>query len=102
MRVLPAPLALRVLLAGIMRHTWTFAGTAHVSIARDRGRPPRLVMVHSPMCRDVHAAAPACHYYAATLECLLQRLVSPRARVVEERCAAMGAGGCEFSLRVAG
>ena len=100
MRVLPAPVALRVLLAGIMRHTWTFAGSAAVRIARTRGAPLRLVLTQCPMCRAMHEPAPACHFYAGTLEHLLQRLVTPRARVVEVACEAAGAGGCEFSLAV--
>lgn len=102
MRMLPAPLALRVLLAGIMRHTWTFAGTARVTLARPRGEPLRLVMRHCPMCRDLACGAPVCHFYAATLETLLLRLVSPRASVVEVRCEATGGAGCEFALRLNG
>lgn len=100
MRILPAPLALRVLLQGIMRHTWTFAGTARVSLLRRGGRPPLLVLERCPMCRGLHATTPSCHFYAATLERLLQQLVSPNASVVELACAAMGARGCEFVLRV--
>ena len=100
MRWLPAPLALRVLLAGIMRHTWTFAGTAQVTLARRKGEALRLVMRHCPMCRDLRAASPVCHFYAATLERLLVRLITPRAGVTETQCEASGAGACEFSLRL--
>lgn len=100
MRVLPAPLALRVLLAGIMRHTWTFAGTADVCLERSAGEPLRLVLTHCPMCREMHASEPACHFYAGTLERLLRQLVTPHARVVEVACEAVGASACEFSLSV--
>jgi divinyl protochlorophyllide a 8-vinyl-reductase len=100
MRVLPAPLALRVLFAGIMRHTWTFAGTAAVTLERRPGEPLRLVMRHCPMCRDLRASTPACHFYAGTLGTLLARLVTPRAEVVEVACEATGAPACEFALRL--
>lgn len=100
MRLLPAPLALRVLLAGVMRHTWTFAGTAQVTLARQARGPLHLVMRHCPMCRDLRATAPTCHFYAATLETLLVRLVTPRARVTETRCEAAGGSACEFALRL--
>jgi len=100
MRLLPAPLALRTLLAGIMRHTWTFAGTATVRVARSPGAPLRLVLTHCPMCRAMHEPAPTCHFYAGTLERLLQRLVTPAARVMEVACEASGASACEFSLAV--
>jgi len=52
------------------------------------------------MCRDLRAASPICHFYAATLERLLVRLITPRAGVTETQCEASGAGACEFSLRL--
>lgn len=98
MALLPAPLALRVLLAGIMRHAWTFAGTARVTLVRPAGEATRMVIAHCPMCRDLEAHTPACHFYAGTLEHLLVRLVTPRARVRELTCEALGAPACEFKL----
>ncbi len=98
MRVSPPPIALRLLLMGIMRHTWTFAGTASVTLVH--GRPARLVIAHCPMCRGLATTAPACHFYAGTLTFLLSRLVVPRAEVVEVACEASGAAACEFSLRI--
>lgn len=100
MRVLPSTIALRVLLGGIMRHTWTFAGTAQVSLKHPPGEPMRLVLRRCPMCRGLEATVPACHFYTTTLQTLLVRLVSARASVVEVRCEAMGATACEFALRV--
>jgi divinyl protochlorophyllide a 8-vinyl-reductase len=98
MRALPSALALRVLLAGIMGHTWTFAGTASVKIAHSRGRPLELTMRGCPMCRGLHVRAPTCHFYAATLERLLVALVSPVARVIEVRCEGAGDTSCAFAL----
>jgi divinyl protochlorophyllide a 8-vinyl-reductase len=98
MRCLPNALALRLLLAGIMRHTWTFAGTASVRIVR--GATPRLVIAGCPMCRGITANAPACHFYAATLATLLARTISPRADVIEVRCEALGDHACEFAMRL--
>ncbi len=100
MCALPARLALRTLLAGIMRHPWTFAGTATVHVAHSRGAPLRLVLTHCPMGRALHEPVPTCHFYAGTLEQLLHRLVSPMARVHEVACEATGAAGCEFALAV--
>lgn len=100
MRVLPGALALRVLLAGITRHTWTFAGSATVRVARTADGTTRLVMQHCPMCRGLRTAEPICHFYAATLEQLMLRLVSARAVVVEASCEATGAESCSFRLSV--
>ncbi len=100
-RVLPASVALHILMQGILRHSWTFAGTAHVHLARMRNAPSRLVMHHCPMCRGLHSPAPLCHFYAATLQSLLTELVSANACVTELTCEATGAESCEFILRVA-
>lgn len=97
MRVVPAGLALRLLLNGIMRHTWTFAGTAAVRVVRHRD--VTLEMHRCPMCRGMAASAPVCHFYAGTLERLLRRLVSAQAVVEEVSCEAAGAERCAFALR---
>ncbi len=101
-RVLPATWALRILMQGILRHSWTFAGTAEVEhVTHSRRGPDRLVMHHCPMCRGLTASAPLCHFYAATLQTLLTQLVSANARVYECACEANGADSCEFVLQVA-
>lgn len=100
MRALPADAALRLLLAGILRHTWTFAGTATVRVVRAGG--VSLELRRCPMCRGLTAPGPLCHFYAGTLERLLRRLVSPRAVAVELACEAAGADRCAFALRPRG
>lgn len=99
LRALPSPLAVRVLLAAIGRHAWTFAGSG--TFTAQPGRPLRLRIVHCPLCagRTARAAVPQCDYYAATFERLLTRLVERRIRVVEVRCEAVGDDACEFEAR---
>jgi len=97
LRALPAAVALRMLLLAIGRHTWTFAGTARVRIAR--GRVASVSLVHCPMCRGLRATTPACHYLAATLAQLARRLADSRYTVVETACEASGAPGCRFEFR---
>jgi adenylosuccinate lyase len=77
LKVLPAPLAARVLLSAIRRHAWTFAGsgTVHMPVA---GRPAT-DHPHNPLCRACQSDAPACDFYAATFERLFRVLVHPRA-----------------------
>lgn len=96
MRILPHRVALRALLAGIMRHTWTFAGAATVEV--EHGEPARLRLRHCPICRGARSAAPSCDFYAATIQRLVRRLISPAARVEESACEAMGAAACELVI----
>jgi divinyl protochlorophyllide a 8-vinyl-reductase len=97
LRVLPAPLAARVLLKAITRHAWTFAGSGRFEAAA--GRPVRLTIVDNPLCRGLHTEAPACAYYAATFERLFRALVKPHARVAEVSCEARGDDACRFEVR---
>lgn len=99
LRALPSRLAMRVLLAAIGRHAWTFAGGG--IFTAQPGRPLRLRIVHCPLCagRTARAAVPQCDYYAATFERLLTRLVDRRIRVVEVLCEAAGDAACEFEAR---
>jgi divinyl protochlorophyllide a 8-vinyl-reductase len=97
LKVLPAALAARVLLAAIRRHAWTFAGSGHFSARA--GRPVVLTLRDNPLCRGLASDEPACDYYAATFERLFRVLVHPRARVHETACEAMGAPGCVFEIR---
>jgi divinyl protochlorophyllide a 8-vinyl-reductase len=94
LKALPAPLA------AITRHAWTFAGSGQFSaVPPRRGRPWVLEIRHNPLCRGVQAVTPACDYYAATFERLLQVLVRAGARVEEISCEACGSDACRFELR---
>jgi divinyl protochlorophyllide a 8-vinyl-reductase len=97
LKLLPAPLAARVLLGAITRHAWTFAGSGAFSAVP--GRPVRLTIRDNPMCRGLRSDVPACDFYAATFERLFRALVHPQARVVETACEACGDDACRFEVR---
>jgi divinyl protochlorophyllide a 8-vinyl-reductase len=97
LRVVPAPIACRLLLSAIGRHAWTFAGSGQF---RSRvGDTVMLEITDNPMCRGSLSAVPVCDYYAATFERLFRVLVHPRASVVELACEATGAKACLFEVR---
>ncbi len=98
---LPATWAAHVLLAAIGRHAWTFAGSGRFTArpARGAGSTRHVLEIRdNPLCRGLHADAPACDYYAATFERLFQALVHPRSRVVEVACEARGDAACRFEV----
>jgi divinyl protochlorophyllide a 8-vinyl-reductase len=97
LKCLPACLAARVLLAAIRRHSWTFSGSG--VFEAQAGVPVVLTIKNNPLCRRMAAEAPACSYYAATFEHLFQRLVHPKARVLETECEACGGEACRFEVR---
>jgi len=104
LKLLPAPVAARVLLKAITQHAWTFAGSGEFSVLwpRQRSRGSARVVLqirNNPLCRQLHAGAPACDYYAATFERLFQVLVHADARVLETACEACGDDACRFELR---
>jgi len=96
LKLLPARLAARVLLAAIRRHAWTFCGTGE--FAARAGQPVRLTLRHNPLCRGAQADAPSCDYYAATFERLFRVLVHRRSRVIETHCEACGDDACRFEI----
>jgi len=97
LRVLPAPLASRVLLKAITRHAWTFAGSGRFEAVA--GRPVRLTIRDNPLCRGQASDHPVCDYYAATFEHLFRVLVHPATQVTETHCEARGDDACRFELR---
>jgi divinyl protochlorophyllide a 8-vinyl-reductase len=97
LKMLPAPLAARVLLAAIRRNAWTFSGSG-VFVAK-AGQPCVLTIAGNPLCKGVSAAEPSCSFYAATFERLFRVLVHRDARVVETACEACGADACCFEVR---
>jgi divinyl protochlorophyllide a 8-vinyl-reductase len=97
LRVLPAPLACRVLLKAIARHAWTFAGSGRFEAAA--GHPCVLTIRDNPLCRGQASEQPVCDYYAATFEHLFRVLVHRGTRVTETHCEARGDDACRFELR---
>jgi divinyl protochlorophyllide a 8-vinyl-reductase len=96
LRLAPPRLAARVLLGAIGRHAWTFSGRG--GFAAVPGRPARVTIAGCPLCRGATTTAPACAYFAATLERLCQRLVHRRAQVRVTACQALGAPACVFEI----
>lgn len=97
LRALPPTLASRALLALIERHSWTFAGSAELSIRH--GRPVILHFAGSPLSRDLKAMpAPVCAFYCGTFRHLFQTLVAASAQVEEQQCSACGAPHCQVEI----
>lgn len=97
LKLLPAPLAARVLLSAIRRHAWTFAGSG--TFSAQAGRPVVLTIRGNPMCRGITSEQPCCAFYAATFERLFQVLVRHDAKAVETACEACGDSACRFEIR---
>lgn len=106
MKLMPAALAARTLLAAIDKHSWTFAGSGRferqaVERAGGGGRSRvywRLSIANCPLCRGATFTGPACAYYAATFERIFCEVVAAGARVVETECQANGAAACVFEV----
>jgi divinyl protochlorophyllide a 8-vinyl-reductase len=101
LRMLPARLAARLLLAMIERHAWTFCGTAALEVSRVAGWRPgwSLAIKGCVLCRGAHAEAPLCDFYAACFGALFRALVHRSASVEEISCTAAGAEDCVFEVR---
>jgi divinyl protochlorophyllide a 8-vinyl-reductase len=97
LKILPARLASRVLIAAIRRNAWTFVGSGVFD--GQPGRPTRLKVTDGPICRGAQADEPLCDFYAGSFERLFSRLVHPDARVTETACQANGAESCVFEVR---
>ncbi|MEM8876265.1 MAG: bacteriochlorophyll 4-vinyl reductase [Pseudomonadota bacterium] len=115
MKILPAPLAARILMSSIGHHAWTFAGSGSFSWQGERaGMTFRIA--DCPYCRGScnHGRAavgvetqnarsaearPTCSYVAATFEYLFRVLVQRTTVVKETACQGHGAPACEFEIR---
>jgi divinyl protochlorophyllide a 8-vinyl-reductase len=96
LRVMPAPIASRVLLKAITQHAWTFAGSGHFHA--QHGRPVIVTIGDCAICRGARAAEPCCDYYSAAFMRLFSVLVHPRATAREVACIATGAPACRFEI----
>jgi divinyl protochlorophyllide a 8-vinyl-reductase len=97
MKVLPASLASRGLLAAIRGKTWTFAGSS--TVVMTDGRPALVSFAGCPLCRGATSATSVCEYYAATFERLYRVLVHPAASASEISCSAAGSPACTIEIR---
>lgn len=95
LEVLPARLAVPLLLRAFRRHAWTFAGSGRFQF---EGRhPSTLVLEGSPTCRLPGGTERSGSYYEAAFETLLA-LAAPGIRVREVSCEAAGDPACRFEL----
>jgi divinyl protochlorophyllide a 8-vinyl-reductase len=97
LRLLPKPLAARLLAKAIARHAWTFAGSGTFRIAA--WHPLTFEVDGNPLIRGERADHPMCHWHAAVFERLYARLVWPGAVVREVACSAAGDAICRFVIR---
>jgi divinyl protochlorophyllide a 8-vinyl-reductase len=93
-RLLPSPIAARVLSGAIAKHAWTFAGSGAFSV--QPGRPLVFLIRDNPL-RDPDGHP--CLWHAAVFQHLFRALVWPKAVVQEVECQAQGAPLCRFELR---
>lgn len=94
--LLPNEMALRVLLTAIGKHTWTFAGSAHVHITA--GDPAAITIQHCPLCAGQQSTEPMCDFYAGTFGRLAQALLGPKGWAEEVACEARGDSACRFLM----
>ncbi|KIZ40098.1 MULTISPECIES: bacteriochlorophyll 4-vinyl reductase [Rhodopseudomonas] len=94
LKLLPAPLAARMLVAAIRAHAWTFAGSGRFSGLI--GKSVTFEIAANPLCAGEHSDSLVCVWHAAVFQRLFQVLVSPNTRVVETSCGARGDDCCRF------
>jgi divinyl protochlorophyllide a 8-vinyl-reductase len=99
LKVLPARLAVPLLLFAFSRHAWTFAGGGRFSTQGPF--PGTIVLEGCPTCRAEHAesTAHAGAYYEAAFEGLLS-LAARGVRVTEVECQAHHAPQCRFQIAI--
>jgi len=94
LKILPAPMAARILSRAITKHAWTFAGSGQFTCRA----PLSFALARNPIVAGEHSGAPLCHWHAAVFARLYQTLVHPNARCIETACCAQGAPACRFDI----
>jgi len=94
LKILPAPLAARMLTKAISAHSWTFAGSGKFSAKV--GKTVTFEIADNPLCAGEHADHQVCVWHASVFQRLFQTLVSPYTRVTETACGARGDDCCRF------
>lgn len=98
LKMLPAPLAARLLSAAIQKHAWTFAGSGSFRVVSRQ--PITFEISDNPVVRGEWSKTPVCAWHAAVFERLFRVLVADDYRAVETHCAAAGDAVCRFSIRL--
>lgn len=88
---LPASLAVRLLLAAISKHAWTFAGTGTFSHRTKRGT------VEMSIANNPLSTAVGCPWHCAVFETLLNALLRVQIRVIESTCTDPPSSNCVFT-----
>lgn len=94
LRILPAPLAARILSKAIAKHAWTFAGSGKF---RAIG-PWHFEIARNPIVRGERCEACLCNWHTAVFTRLYRRLVTREAFCLETTCCAQGASACRFEI----
>lgn len=100
LRLLPGPVAARILAKAITRHAWTFAGSGSFRVVG--WKPLTFEVRHNPLILGEVADSPMCHWHAAVFERLFSRLIWRSVVVTETDCEASGAGACLFQVHPRG
>lgn len=94
LKIMPAPIAARMLTKAITAHAWTFAGSGRFSATV--GKTVTFEIAANPLCAGEHTDHQVCVWHAAVFQRLFQVLVSPYTRVTEITCGARGDDCCRF------
>ena len=94
LRILPTPLAARLLSRAIAKHAWTFAGSGAFSVLD----PWHFEIAGNPIVQGELGEACLCHWHAAVFTRLYRRLVTRGALCIETTCCAQGASACCFEI----
>lgn len=96
LKLMPAPIAARMLCKAISAHAWTFAGSGEFDYAFEDVL--RLRITANPLALR-HSPQPDCVWHVAVFERLFSRLVHPDTHVIEVACTALGDPACVFEVR---
>jgi divinyl protochlorophyllide a 8-vinyl-reductase len=99
LKLLPARLALPILLKAVTRNAWTFAGAANVTSGADWRGQGWIAIDANPICNGV-AGLDGCHWHKAVFQRLFAALVSTRVSVTETHCVGRGDAACRFAIRL--
>ena len=91
LRLMPAPIAAKLLVEAISSHAWTFAGSGRFRY--ELSRPVLLEIADNPLA-DQHG----CVWHAAVFQRLFQSLVRAETSVREIACSRSGAAVCRFAV----
>lgn len=90
LRLLPAPIAGRLLSSAIARHAWTFCGSG--IFAAKVGRSITFRVKNNPI------ATPGCPWHTAVFAQLFRRFVDPDVCVEHTHCCGRGDDVCRFEI----